>query len=168
MRTKGERKLECEKGEKPKRLRRDTRGAVLAEFVVAVVPLLTTFFCFVQLMKMQQAKLVIRNSAISAARAAIVIHENGNNPGKHGQESDIEWAAALAVGPYADSFGSLEVTTNDNSSVNNTYGPVTVTVKGTYKCQVPLGKLICVGGGGFSKTLEASATMPHQGARYKE
>ena len=82
-------------------LRKDTRGAVIAEFAVAMFPLFTTFFCFTQYAKAVSAKLMVKHAAVVACRAAIVISdENENNPGKHGPEGDIKASAAMAMLPY--------------------------------------------------------------------
>src|SRR5436190_22180757 len=47
-----------------RKLRSDKRGAVLAEHVIAIVPILMTFFTFVQLSKVATARLVVKHSAI--------------------------------------------------------------------------------------------------------
>jgi hypothetical protein len=147
-----------------------TKGAVLAEFALAATPLFITFFSFVQLGKVYTASFVVRHSAISAARAAAVIHKKGeNNPGENGENEDITRAAQLAMGPWYGSSLDLdgEVEIKDKSSMADPYGPVEVTVPAVYTCDVPLGSLI-VCGTGRKKTMNAKATFPHQGARYKD
>lgn len=150
------------------RLRRDTRGAVLAEFVVAVVPLLTVFFTFVQLSKIATARLVVKHGAIIGARAAAVISNvNDNIPGaKGGGQGEIEEGVKHAMAPWVQSgaISGINVDVSDQSSRANPYGWVTVTVRATYECKVPLGMLVCAG---KRKSLEESYRMPHQGARYR-
>jgi Flp pilus assembly protein TadG len=147
-----------------------TKGAVLAEFALAATPLFITFFSLIQLGKVYTASFVVRHSAISAARAAAVIHKKGeNNPGQNGTDEDITRAAQLAMGPW---YGStLDLNGNvkiiDKSSTSDPYGNVEVTVPAVYTCDVPLGSLL-VCGAGRTKVMEAKATFPHQGAVYKE
>ncbi len=144
------------------------RGAALVEFVIAVVPLLMTFFGFSQYAKMYTAKLGVRHAAITAARAAAVISDvNGNNPAATGGENAIRQAAGAALSPWITngSISNVTVTITDSSSAADPYGPVRVEVRATYRCAVPMmGRVMCPGS---RKTLTAEATMPHQGAKYK-
>lgn len=145
---------------------RSTRGAVLVEFTVALMPLLMIFFCFVQVAKLYTANLVVKHSAVAAARAAIVI--KAPNPGKNGSEDEIAYAAGLAMGDWLKN-GTLmnpSVTTTTQASEADPYGLVTSTVSTTYSCNVPLGGMIvCLGP---TKTLTARMSLPNQGANYKE
>lgn len=147
---------------------RDQRGAVLAEFVIAIVPVLMTFFTFVQLSKIATARLVVKHGTIVGARAASVIsNANDNTPDAKGDgQNEITAAVRAGMAPWlADgSFSSVNVTVNDQSSRSDPYGWVTVTVSAEYRCRVPMGFLAC---GGLSKTLQESYRMPHQGALYK-
>ncbi|MBN9166968.1 MAG: hypothetical protein J0I07_38915 [Myxococcales bacterium] len=149
-------------------LRRDTRGAVMAEFVIAIVPLLMTFFSFVQLSKVATARLVVKHGTIIGARAASVIsNANNNTPDAKGDgKADIQNAVRVAMAPWTakGSITGVDVQVNDQSSRDDPYGWVTVTVKATYNCNVPMGFIAC---GGRSKTLEESYRMPHQGAIYE-
>lgn len=151
------------------RLRRDSRGAVLVEFCVAIVPVLTTFFSFVQLSRIAAARLVVKHSAIVGARAAAVIsNANENTPGQDtGQNSDqITNGVKAALGPWWTKPGGItevEVTVNDRSSRNDPYDWVEVKVSATYACNVPMGFITC---GGKTTRLEEVYRMPHQGARY--
>lgn len=152
-----------------RRLHRNTRGAVLAEFVVAVVPLLTTFFSFVQLSKVATARLVVKHGAIVGARAASVIsNQHDNTPdakGKGDGKGEISSAVKMAMAPWISkgSISGVNVDVNDQSSREDPYGWVNVTVKATYHCKVPMGFLICAGS---TKQLEETYRMPHQGALY--
>lgn len=149
-------------------LLRDRKGAVLVEFVVAVIPLMTTFFGFVQVSRLYAASLGVRHAAITAARAAAVISNvNDNNPGAKGGANDIKQAAGQALAPWIGNgaISTVNVTVTDQSSREDPYGPVRVEVRATYRCKTPMmGRVICSGG---TKQITAEATMPHQGAKYK-
>lgn len=148
----------------------DNRGAALVEFVIAVVPMLMTFFGFVQVAKIYTASLVVQHGAIAAARAAMVISKaNDNNPGENGEISEAKQAAAVAMLPWVQdgSITNVDVQMTDESSKSDPYGPVTVNMTASYRCGVPMmGRIICTGG---RKTITArTVKMPHQGANYKE
>lgn len=148
-------------------LLRDKRGAVLAEFVVVLVPLLTTFFVFLQLSAIAVARLRFKHGAVVAARAAAVFSNQKNNcPECSGDgKSQIENAARAGVGNNS-GIRILSVTVTDLSTKDDSpsgqYNAVTVKVTGRYTCGVPLGKIICTG----MRPFEETKTMPHQGARY--
>ena len=140
---------------------------MLAEFVIAIVPLLITFFCLVQLAKLSAAKVVLDHAAITAARAAIVVlppnPDASPDPAK-GQR-DVTRAAELATGPWSTSraFANVSVETELPRAP---YGMTTARVRATYRCSVPLGGRIVCGLGG-TKTMTSEASLPNQGARYK-
>lgn len=150
-----------------KSLRRDQRGAVLVEFAVVLVPLLTVFFVFVQLSAIAIARLKFKHGTIVAARAAAVFsNQKDNCPECTGDgKREIENAARAGVGNNSGiAITNVEITdrsTKDDSQ-NGQYGPVTVKVTGRYTCTVPLGRIICLG----MRPFEETKTMPHQGARY--
>ena len=58
----------------------------------------------------------------------------------------------------------VNVDVQDQSSREDPYGWVTVTVRATYRCTVPMGFIAC---GGATKQLQESYRMPHQGAIYE-
>lgn len=145
-----------------------TKGAVLAEFVIAIVPVLITFFSFVQLAKIATARLVVKHGTIVGARAASVIsNQHDNTPDmKTDGKAEITNAVRAAMAPWIrkGSIIGVNVTVQDQSSRSDPYGWVTVTVRATYACKVPMGFIAC---GGLTKTLEESYRMPHQGALYR-
>jgi len=161
------------KNQRKKSLKTDTRGAVLAEFVVAIFPLLTIFFVFVQLSALSIAKLLTKHSAVVGARAAAVFsNKNDNCPECSGDGSaDVNAAVKSALVNWNGRFSSVNATINDTSTRekgndgDGPYGLVTVTVRARYTCAVPVGKLICPGGG---VTITEIKSMPHQGARYRK
>jgi Flp pilus assembly protein TadG len=154
-----------------RRLRRDSKGAVLAEFCIAIVPVLTTFFSFVQLSRIATARLVVKHSAIVGARAAAVITNGANNnPGQNQGANDdqVTNGVKAALGPWWTKSGgitSVNVTVNDTSSRSDPYNWVEVKVSATYACKVPMGFIAC---GGPTKRIEESYRMPHQGAIYEQ
>jgi len=158
-----------------KGLIRDQRGAVLAEFVIAVVPLLMTFFGFLQVSKLFTASLGVRHAAIIAVRAAAVYSNRANNnPGADGDgASQARQAAGSALAPWISdgSISNVTVQVDDRSSRSDPYGPVQVQVSATYNCRVPMmGRIVCGGGRKTISTqnmLGFSAQMPHQGAKYE-
>jgi Flp pilus assembly protein TadG len=152
-------------------LRKDQRGAVLAEFIVAIVPLLMMFFGFAQLAKLAAGRIVLKHSAIVAARAASVMtNAANNNPCQPNgmNEGQILNAATMALGRYWGRNGGFErmaVTVTDTSSRSDPYNWVSVRVVGVFECDVPMmGRIMC---GGATTTMRAEVfRMPHQGASY--
>ena len=152
-----------------KSLKNDKRGAVLVEFVVAFVPLMTVFFVFVQLSQLAVARLIVKHSAVVGARAAAVYHNehqnvpemcNDNGKGK------VDAAVTAALGHWSNRITTTtEVTDLSNRNGDGVYNLVTVKVNAVVKCQVPLGRLICPGG--RATLMSDTKSMPHQGARYK-
>ena len=146
------------------------RGAVMAEFVIAVVPLLGTFFSLYQVTRLETAKLMLTNAAVCGARtAAVTSNAHGNNPGVPRRENDMpERAVNQALLPFLESksLTVVHVVVCDTSSLLDPSGPVRVKVSAKVACAVPMmGRVICKGP---QKLLEAEATMPHQGALYAE
>ena len=155
------------------KLHDDKRGAVLVEFVVAFMPLMITFSCFVQLAQIATAKVVVKHSAIVGARAAAVIsNAHKNTPGQEigDNKEQIEAGVKAALGPWSKTMESVEVEIEDKSSCsedNGQYGLVAVTVTAEYKCSVPFGGRLLCGAVGATRTLKQTYGFPHQGARYK-
>ena len=148
--------------------RKNSRGAVLAEFAIAVVPLLATFFSLYQVTRLQTAKLMVTNAAICGARtASVTSNAHGNNPGAPAHNNALpERAVKAALAPFlvSGAFRDVEVDVEDSSSLADPSGPVRVTVTVKVTCAVPMmGRVICKG---RHKVVQAHATMPHQGATY--
>ena len=148
---------------------RDTRGAVLAEFVIAVVPLLMMTFGWLQLAWLYTANLLVKHAAGACVRAAVVIDDKPFNPGKNnGPLEDIQKATRMAANVEKDrqTFTSITCEYKNDASEEDVFGTVTATVTAEYACGVPLGRLI-VCGADSKKTLVHTAAMPMQGAHYK-
>lgn len=153
------------------KLNADKKGAVLVEFLVALMPLMITFSCFVQLAQSATAKLVVKHSAIVGARAAAVIsNKNNNTPDqpKGANQADIEAGVKAALGPWLPHMQSVQVQVEDTSSCDDPYGLVKVTVTVEHKCEVPFGGRLVCGAGGATHTFRQAYSFPHQGARYKD
>lgn len=156
-----------EKSAEKQDLLNDKRGAVLAEFVVAIVPLLTIFFVFVQISAISAARIRFKHAAVIGARAAAVFSNKNNNcPECSGDGAgEVNAAVRSALGSAGRSMSGVSADVNDRSNRTDPYGLVTVTVTGRYQCGVPLGRIIC--GSGGSVTFTERKSMPHQGALYK-
>jgi Flp pilus assembly protein TadG len=137
-------------------LRHDDRGAVLVEFVVAIVPVLMVFFSLAQLSAIASASLLVRHAAFVAARAAAVV-----NPGMadSGPAGDISASASLVLTRF---MPSLPLVTPQLAGPQ-TQGMQSVNVTLVYPCSVPLGDVI-VCGPGLIHMLTASSAFPNQGS----
>jgi Flp pilus assembly protein TadG len=147
------------------RWRRDARGAVLAEFMIAITPVLMMLFVFTQVSKLYTTHLLLQHAADCAVRATIVIHDPTITPGATGDDQEVTTAANVALGPWSSAFeGPVDAVISTSASPDDPYGMDRVTVTGTAVCRVPLGRLICPGS---RKTMRVTAELPHQGANYK-
>ena len=152
------------------RLHARRRGAVLVEFMVTLVPVLTTFFTFVQLSKVATARLMVKHAAIVGARAAAVMaNGKGNLPDqpKGTNEAEIKNGVKNALGPWWSKKGgitSVDITIKDASTKADPYDWVEVKGVASYACTVPMGWLACAGP---AKRIEETFKMPHQGAVYE-
>ena len=154
-----------------KEAHRDQSGAVLVEFLVAAMPLLISFFSFVQLAQIVTARLVVKHAAIVGARgAAVISNKNGTTPDQkpNGNEADIKKAVEFAMGPWNKTMRRVDVTVDDKSSCDDPYGLVTVTVDVDYRCSVPFGNFLVCGKNGNIHHIRQTFGFPHEGARYSE
>ncbi|MGB3052199.1 MAG: TadE family protein [Polyangiales bacterium] len=69
------------------RLFTDKRGVVFLEFLIAFVPMWTFFLCVLQLAFVAHANLMVRHSADSAARSAVVVLPD--DPNEYGGEPEM-------------------------------------------------------------------------------
>lgn len=65
----------------------DQRGVVFLEFLIAFVPMWTFFLCVVQLAFIAHANLMVKHSADSAARSAVVVLPD--DPNEYGGEAEM-------------------------------------------------------------------------------
>lgn len=153
---------------KPKnRSKARRRGAVLAEFVVAIVPLLTVFFVFVQISAIAAARIRFKHAAVIGARcAAVSSNKNHTCPEcKDDGEAEVNASVRAGLGSSATTYSNISTTIDDRSSERDPYGLVTVTATASYQCGVPLGRIIC--GADSAVPFTEKKSMPHQGATYQ-
>jgi len=151
---------------------RARRGAVIAEFAIAFMPICTMFLCLVQLSRYSLARLAVLHAAQVSVRACAVIvaPDPGHDNQLDGPDTDVELAATNAMKPFEGS-GEIKhdppVCTHDGAddATNNGNGDTdTVTMTGHYTCNVPVAKhIVCPSG---TKTITTIAQFPHQGAKY--
>ena len=146
------------------------KGAVLAEFAIAFMPICAMFLCVCQLARYSIDRLAVLHAAQVAVRACAVIKEPdpGSDTKLDGPESDIGRAAEIALAPFEGSTGTGELShsepTCDHTGEANG-GTDTLTLKATFTCKIPLAsKIVCSDG---DKDITVHAQFPHQGAYYK-
>lgn len=164
-------------------LRKNTDGAVMVEFLVAFLPVMTFAMCIFQQTALYTGQLLTEHAALSAARAASVVvpddpsrygGEGANTVGQKRKEA-IKLAAIRALGPLVqdENIKDLDVevggsngqTVGTNNASIGAKAPINVTVNATFQCKVPLAaQIICDGNREFKLT--ASATLPNQGASF--
>lgn len=145
-----------------KRLSTDVRGAVLAEFVIAIMPMLIALFVFMQLGQIYTASLMTRHAANMGARAAAVVLPP--NPGNVGTPEDVDHAVTIAYGPFAKTFARIEVI---KTPAPAPFELVTVEVRARVRCGVPLGSRVVCGADGLLDIPSTVARFPNQGASYR-
>jgi len=139
-------------------LRNDERGAVSAEFIIAVMPFLMLFFVASQYSTLAVARTLTQHAAFMGARAAMVVCADPKGAGN--PRETIQKAVTLSYGP-AGAFAKPVASVSNNCN-KTSQDLVTVDVRSEFPCSVPLGgRLIC---GGPKLTLKASASMPNQGS----
>jgi len=153
---------------------RARRGAVLAEFAIAFMPICTMFLCVAQLSRYSIARLAVLHAAQVSVRACAVIQDPdpGHNDNLDGPDSDVQRAADLVMKPFEGASG--EITHNpptcthdgaDDATLHGNGGTDKVTMDATYNCQIPVAnRIVC--GGSLKKTISVIAQFPHQGAQY--
>lgn len=151
--------------------RREVRGAVLAEFAIAFMPICAMFLCVAQLSRFELAHLVTMRAAEVSARACAVIQEPdpGHEKQLDGPDEDVQQAAHVVMqGMGGGPNGNSELTITDptcSHAGDPNGGTDTVTLTANYHCTIPLAqKIVCSGG---DKTWSETVMYPHQGADYK-
>lgn len=150
-------------------LKRDQRGAVFVEHIIAYLPVMFFFLATWQLLDLCAAHLILKRAASAAARAAVVVlpddpaYYDGvakdNFSGK--RKEDIEFAAQLilSASPHFSSDATVEVPSNLKSGE-----PLTATVKAKYHCFAGWVSLVC--GPTGVRELTAKSIYAYQGATY--
>ena len=154
--------------------RRGKRGAVLAEFIIAFMPIIAMSLCVAQLSRYAIARLAVMHAAEVSVRACAVIidPDPGHEKQVDGPDSDVQTAAHIAMKPFGGDLGGTEIhisdptcTHDEGLDVNGNGGTDTVTIDAKYTCTIPLARWIVCGGG--SKNWTVTAMFPHQGAKYE-
>ena len=137
---------------------KDTDGAVIPEFIIAVMPFLMLFFTTAQYSIIAYARLLTQHAAFMGARAAMVACPDPKGDGN--AEATIQKAVTLSYGPVGNAAKPTAKVSGDCDIVKQ--GLVKVDVQSDFPCTVPMGgRLFC---GGPKLTLRASASMPNQGS----
>jgi Flp pilus assembly protein TadG len=141
----------------------DKGGVVLAEFVIAVVPILMLFFGICQISVLAYIDLLVKHAAFVAARTEAVVHPQ---MGDSGSEADVK-AGVMEL------LGAIPTVTAANVTVDTTTlagqyeeNIDTITVKLAYVCTVPLADHFVCPGGLF--LLKGTASFPNQGSSYQQ
>ena len=153
-----------------RRIVRDRRGAVLAEFIVAFMPICAMFLCTAQLSRYAIARLAVTHAAEVSARACAVIIDPmpGHEKELDGKDSEVQDAAHIAIKPFGGTdFGGQEIKIEDPTcehTGDSNGGTDTVKINATYHCMIPLAhNIVCSTG---DKTWTEQVSFPHQGADY--
>lgn len=155
---------------------RARRGAVLAEFAIAFMPICTMFLCLSQLSRYFIARLAVMHAAEVSVRACAVIQEPmpGHTQGVDGKDSEVQTAADMVMKPSTTTapwsgFAGTELTydpptCNHVNNGNSNGDPDTATINATYTCTIPVAKnIVCSSG---PKKFTMTSSFPHQGADY--
>ncbi|HYQ03437.1 MAG TPA: hypothetical protein VER96_32405 [Polyangiaceae bacterium] len=150
-------------------LRRDQRGAVFVEHIIAYMPVMFFFMATWQLMELCAAHLILKRAASAAARAAVVVLSDDpayyddvpkdSFSGK--RKEDIEFAAELilSTSPHFSSDAKIEIASDFKAG-----DPLTATVKARFHCFASWVSLVC--GPTGVRELTAKSTYAYQGASY--
>lgn len=163
-----------------RRRRSSERGAVMVESLIAIPTILALFFMTQQLAYLAVAQLVTQHAAVQAARAAIVIvpddpfafdDRSPIGSAKGDRLAAVKLAAQTPLAAVSDGKAPRDVQVEvqllkdgQEAEEFEKDDVVGVSVHYDYECTVPVGKLIC--GADATAKLEATASMPNQGAEY--
>jgi hypothetical protein len=152
---------------------RARKGAVLAEFAIAFMPICAMFLVLCQLSRYYIARLAVMHAAQVAVRACAVIYEPqpGFEKKLDGDPAEVVTAAKTAMAPFNQSNASghevyIDDPKCDAEEVGQANGGTDkVEIVGHYNCTIPLARgIVCPSG---EKTWTVEAQFPHQGADYK-
>jgi len=150
-------------------LKRDQRGAVFVEHLIAYMPVMFFFLATWQLLELCAGHLILKRATSAAARAAVVVlpddpaYYNGEPKDSLSKQRviDIRLAASMimqASGHFSDDF-ELKV---EGAMKDST--PLTVTVKANFHCIASWVSLVC--GPSGVRQLTAKSVYAYQGAPY--
>lgn len=151
-----------------RRFLRGTRGAVLAEFILAFMPIMTIYLTMLELAHYFVIREVIVHAANATARACAVVGPTNDAPaGKNGDTADAKAAGEWALKPWMASGNNVKNVTVEctQAAAADPYGQDNGHITADYTCSVPIAKAIACAGG--SKKIDVRSSFPHQGAKYK-
>jgi len=153
-------------------LKRDQRGAVFVEHLIAYLPVMFFFLATWQLLDLCAAHLILKRAASAAARAAVVVlpddpafyRGKGDSPkdSYSGQRKDDIMLAAgmiLSANPHFSRDFEVDVPSGRQGSA-----PLTATVKAKFHCFAGWVSLVC--GPTGVRELTAKSVYAYQGAPY--
>jgi hypothetical protein len=153
-------------------LRAATRGAVMVEFLIAFLPVATFFLAIVQYCFLQSAAIITQFAAGKAVRAAVVVLHD--DPAFYGDEDEgrptgerlkaITRAAMVPLRTTGATADAVKLTFD--SQAYGAHDLVGLTLEYTYRCKVPLARLLTCGASGV-RTITAKTAMQNQGAEYE-
>jgi len=150
-------------------LKRDQRGAIFVEHIIAYLPVMFFFMATWQLMDLCAAHLILKRAASAAARAAVVVLPDDpayydkvpkdSFSGK--RKEDIEFAAELilSTSPHFSSDVKVEVQSSFKGGE-----PLTATVTAKFHCFASWVSLVC--GPTGIREMTAKSVYAYQGASY--
>lgn len=171
-------------------LRRDTRGAVYVEFLIAFMPVFVFFLCLLQLALLFSARLAVEHAAVTGARAASVVF--GDEPAPYGEptprpgtmtkerRATVRRAVVVSLAPVIldDTVASVAVryplVTGGANQPEGTPVPagsmLHVQVVATVICKIAIANLIACDSDGVStlrvREITSESVFPYQGASY--
>jgi hypothetical protein len=147
-----------------------TKGAVLAEFIVALPVLLLSYFCFLQMGQAYTASLVMRHASMIVARYASVSYptsfistaDQSDDTGlRNASWKDV---AQTGLGPWRDVVVVRGVQVHLAGGTRDPSGEIETKVDFVYSCHVPIAKFIVCQNTTFSRSIRVLS--PLHGARY--
>lgn len=135
-----------------------SRGAVMVEFIVVLMPLMTAFLCGIQIAFLGAAKMVAQHAVSVGVRSAAVhaIKQPEGTSGVHVAAVD------RAMGPWSN---VLSINTGLQSAGGGPNDEIRLQGTATYICKVALARRIVCNGG--VQTWETQATLTNHGANYQ-
>lgn len=157
------------------RLADDTLGAVYAEFIIVIMPVLALALGIFQLTQLYTGRSALDHAAVAAARSAIVVFPD--DPRLYGGErvntqgsrrvAAVRLAALRATAPSILDGNLKTVEVSFPAGLPTTRGePIVVEVRATFRCRVPLvSRVVCTSGG--TMPLVSRASLPTQLADFE-
>lgn len=159
-----------------RRFMKGTRGAVMVEFLIAFMPIMTIYLSMIELSHYFVVREVFVHAANESARACAVIGEQNqpgggpvNGPYASKTDNDAVEAAHYALQPWESPLkGAVNVRNvkiECTQEQTDPYGMDTAHITADYVCTVPIARFAACPGG--VKKIDIQSSFPHQGAKYK-